>query len=482
MLPFPKGKFFLDILGPSSYHKSQNILGYVVMKKYLLILLLMLGACQLSMRLPELPEVNEISPLPPLHKQRSIAFEKAIIDLPRGQTYIAYPYWRWAFDNVDVGWLETCNATSRYRFANSTADWAMGEKKFGSWQDEAATFFNTPLKEMGYDVVDVFTTTFKRNREKRRAELLISARVTDIKSNQCNLFNMFFFKDETLVGGDAYIKVEWEVYDTLADKVIATFTTSGIGIVEKPTEKGNELILLRALSDAAQRLGHEEDFYRLITQQESLNDLMAAEEKQSPIILEMQRQQEERPLNEHYFLSKRATLTVGEDASGFYITRDGHILTTAEAVGSARHVTVTDAQGNRFQAEVMRTNFRLNVALLKGSVYKTSFFPIKEEEILAPLTKTFTIGNPEGGQNRATVTEGIISNNRFKKKKNQYFIQVSIATTAGYAGAPLLDEFGNVLGLHDGRNSEETMFSYYIPIHDALRALNIQFSQKAVEM
>ena len=448
------------------------------MKNLFLILVVLLGGCQLSMDLPAVPVAGEIPQLPPASKQRSIAFEKAVIDLPRGQTYIAYPYWRWAFDNVDVGWLETCNATSRYRFANSTADWAMGEKKFGSWQDEAATFFNTPLKEMGYDVVDAFSTTFKRNREKQRAELLISARIKNIVSNQCHLFNMFFFKDETLIGGDAYIDVEWEVYDTLADKVIATFTTSGIGIVQRPTEKGNELILLRALSQAAEHLGHEAGFYRLITHQGTLNELIGAEEKQTPIVLQMQQNQETRPLNEHYFSSKRAAVTVGEKASGFYITHDGHILTTAEAVGSARRVAVSDSYGNRFEAQVLRTNSRLNVALLKGVVQKTSAFPIAEESILTPLMKAFTIGNPEGGQARATVTEGIISNHRFKKKENQTFIQVSIGTTAGYAGAPLLDEFGNVLGLHDGRNSEETMFSYYIPIHEALRALNIQFSSK----
>ena len=89
----------------------------------------------------------------------------------------------------------------------------------------------------------------------------------------------------------------------------------------------------------------------------------------------------------------------------------------------------------------------------------------------------FVIGNPEGGQARASVTRGHISNLRYKKKTGEEFIQASVTTTAGYAGAPLLDEFGNVLGLHDGRNSEETAFSYFIPIHEALRALNIKFSK-----
>ena len=448
------------------------------MRKLFLFLLLFLFSCQTAIKFPEQSEVGQVPPLPEFFKQRSIAFEKALVDLPRGQTYIAYPYWRWSFDNLNISLLESCNALLRYRFSNSTEDWAMGEKKFGDWQSDAAEFVNTPLKEMGYDVVEASATTFKRYREKRKAELLLSARITDIKSNQCNLFNVFYFRGADLIAGNAYVQVEWEIYDTLADKVIARFTTTGVGEVEKPTEKGNELILLRALSDATNRLAHEEDFYRLVTQQETLSNLIKAEEKQKAIVLDMPHQQESRPLNEHYVFTKRATVTVGEDASGFYITRDGHILTTAEAVGSARVVSVTDSQGVRYQAKVLRTNFRLNVALLKAAANKTSYLPIAEEDILKPLMNVFTVGNPEGGQMRATVTKGIISNHRFTKKTNENFIQVSVPTTAGYAGAPLLDEFGNVLGLHDGRNSEETNFSYYIPIHDALRALNIQNEKK----
>ena len=448
------------------------------MKKLFFFLLLFLFGCQMSMKFPDQMEMMQIPQLPEFFKQRSVAFEKALIDLPRGQTYITYPYWRWSFSHLDISFLESCNALLRYRFSNSTEDWSMGEKKFGDWQSDAAEFVNAPLKELGYDVIEASTTTFKRYREKRKAELLLSARITDIKSNQCNLFNFLYFRGADVIAGNAYVQVEWEVYDTLSDKVIAKFTTTGVGEVEKPTEKGNELLLLRALSDATNRLAHEEDFYRIVTQQDTLNDLIKAEEKQKPIILDMPHEKENRPLNEHYTFTKRATVTVGEDASGFYITRDGHILTTAEAVGSANVIAVEDSQGVRFQAKVLRTNFRLNVALLKSVAHKTPYLPIPEEDILKPLMNVFTIGNPEGGQMRATVSQGIISNHRFRRKTNENFIQVSISTTKGYAGSPLLDEFGNVLGLHDGRNSEETNFSYYIPIHDALRALNIQNEKK----
>ena len=90
------------------------------------------------------------------------------------------------------------------------------------------------------------------------------------------------------------------------------------------------------------------------------------------------------------------------------------------------------------------------------------------------LTEVFTIGNPADFQARSTLARGTISASRYQTTKDQHFIQASIPTTDGYAGAPLLDENALVLGLHDGRNTDETSFSYYIPIHDVLRAMNIR--------
>ena len=102
-----------------------------MLKGFLGFLLIFLTGCQLAMKYPELPEVEKVPALPPLYKQRPIAFEKAVIDLPRGQTYIAYPYWRWSFDNVDIGLFGACNTTSKNRFGNSSVSFqATGNDKF----------------------------------------------------------------------------------------------------------------------------------------------------------------------------------------------------------------------------------------------------------------------------------------------------------------------------------------------------------------
>ena len=55
------------------------------------------------------------------------------------------------------------------------------------------------------------------------------------------------------------------------------------------------------------------------------------------------------------------------------------------------------------------------------------------------------------------------------------FIQASIQTADGYSGGPLTDEYGNVIGLAKTvtAGTGETHFSLFIPIKEALKALNI---------
>ena len=109
---------------------------------------------------------------------------------------------------------------------------------------------------------------------------------------------------------------------------------------------------------------------------------------------------------------------------------------------------------------------------------KTTYLPIADEKLPNALDEVYTIGNPNDFKARSSVTSGKISALRMQKKQAQNFIQATIPTTAGFAGAPLLDAYGNVLGVHDRRNSVGTIFSYFTPIHDALRALNIRLTDE----
>ena len=267
-----------------------DILLYVlksqIMKKFGIFLALFLGGCQMAMDLAEVTPLAERAEIK-IVKTRPIAYDSAKIELKRGTTYVAYPYWRWSFDEVQLSLMDTCNVSIKNRLSASTAEWATGESAFGGWDSEAATFVETPLKDLGYNVVSHTKSAFHQEREHRRAELLLSAHITEIQSNICNVFNVFYFKDVNIVAGNATILVQWEVYDKLKDEVVATFQTRGKGVVDKPTQEGNRLILLHALEDAADNLGRQDKFIRLVQGQTNIRDLLAKEKNQSAITLKV---------------------------------------------------------------------------------------------------------------------------------------------------------------------------------------------------
>lgn len=436
-----------------------------------------LTGCQMAMDLaPVINREDRVDVSLGENKGRPIAYDSAVIELKRGTTYIAYPYWRWSFDNVNLTWLDQCNVSLKNRFSASTEEWSTGESAFGGWDSEASVFVEAPLKELGYDVVSHQKSAFRQNYEKHRSELLLSAHIKEIKSNICNLFNILYFKDVDLIAGNATILVHWEVFDKLKDEVVATFDTYGMGVVEKPTKNGEQLILLRALEDATDNLARMEGFIQLVRGQSDVRQLLKMEKEQTAIEVKIKKPRT-KMLYENATLLKRAVVQVGDDGTGFFISPDGYILTNLKNVGNAKMIEIVDSHGVRQSAKIIRRNERLNVALLKIDLKNHAFLDVAGEEIPKALKEVFTIGNPADYTARSTLARGMVSSWRFKAKKDQHFIQASIPTTQGYAGAPLMDEYGHVLGIHDGRNLDETSFSYFIPIHDVLRALKIQLKQ-----
>ncbi len=445
------------------------------MRKIWVIFLFFLSACQMAMPLI-MPSDFEVSENLTGKKSRPIAFDSAMIEIKRGTDYVAYPYWRWSFDYVNLGLLDACNVYLKNRFGASVSQWAAGATDFGDWESETAGFIEEALIEAGYDVVSARTSHFHKEREKLRSELLLSAHITSIQSNICNVFNLFYFKDADLMAGNATITVDWEVFDKLQDRVVGTFTTQGFGVVEKPTQNGNTFLLLKALEDAAAHLAHLKDFQNLVLGKVNVQDLIQREKDQRPIFMKRYQPKNFTSLYEKAYLQKRAVVVVGDsEGTGFFISPEGYILTSLKNIGTAKQVALTDEQGTRFVAPVIRTNDRLGVALLKADIMRHTALPVAEEKIFKELSEVFTIGNPSDFYAKNTLSRGTITQIHTKSRKEIPVLQVDIPTTLGYAGAPLLDEYGRVLGIHEGRNKGETNFSYYIPIWEVLRALNIKY-------
>ena len=135
--------------------------------------------------------------------------------------------------------------------------------------------------------------------------------------------------------------------------------------------------------------------------------------------------------------------------SGFIVSEDGYIVTNNHVVENASKVTVTFNSGKKLTAQVVGTDPKTDLAVIKIDEKKLPFLSFADSEALEVGDWTIAIGNPFGLQ--ATVTVGVVS----AKGRSQLhiadfedFIQTDAAINPGNSGGPLLDIEGGVIGVN----------------------------------
>ena len=136
--------------------------------------------------------------------------------------------------------------------------------------------------------------------------------------------------------------------------------------------------------------------------------------------------------------------------SGFIISKDGHILTNNHVVENAEKITVTLSDNQKVDAELIGTDPQSDVALIKINVSDPlPTIPLGDSEALEVGEWVIAIGNPFGLNQ--TVTVGIVSaKGRSRVGINEYenFIQTDAAINPGNSGGPLLNIYGEVVGIN----------------------------------
>jgi S1-C subfamily serine protease len=160
--------------------------------------------------------------------------------------------------------------------------------------------------------------------------------------------------------------------------------------------------------------------------------------------------------------------------SGFLVSRDGYVLTNHHVVGGAKYVKLKWSTGEETLGEVIRSDRRRDVALIKTDAKDRAPLALRTGSA-QPGDPVFAIGTPLDDKLQNTLTKGIVSANRVYD--GLPFIQSDVAVTHGNSGGPLLDEQGRVLGLTvSGRapDGAPVGLNFFIPIDDALKALALK--------
>ncbi len=156
--------------------------------------------------------------------------------------------------------------------------------------------------------------------------------------------------------------------------------------------------------------------------------------------------------------------------SGFIVSSDGYILTNTHVVDNATRVTVRLTDRREFQAKVVGSDDKSDVALLKIDAKNLPTVKIGDPSRLRPGEWVVAIGSPFNFQN--SVTAGIVSAiGREVRGGSAYnyvnFIQTDVAVNPGNSGGPLFNMSGEVVGINSQIYSNTGSYaglSFAIPI------------------
>lgn len=158
--------------------------------------------------------------------------------------------------------------------------------------------------------------------------------------------------------------------------------------------------------------------------------------------------------------------------SGFIISDDGYILTNNHVVARANGIFVTLASGKEYSAEIIGTDPRTDVALIKIEAQDLEPMAIGDSNNLKKGQWVLAIGSPFGLE--STVTSGIVS--AINRDTGDYlpFIQTDVAVNPGNSGGPLINLAGEVVGVNSQIVSRSGGFmgiSLAIPIDEVMRVV-----------
>ena len=419
------------------------------MKQYLtklglLSLLMLLSACVSSTKITQVPVSNPIQ-VQTQQKKKPIMFKRIIVKVKRGEE----------IGTLHAGWLEV---------AQQKLYWRKGG--YMNITDEDFTQrFREELESANYEVVGNPDALFDDPTE-WKAELLVAGLVNELKIN--SYYPNAGFGNFTTSRGEAYLKVEWQVFSRLDRKVVLTFTTEGSTKQNKSSQNGADDALADAFSVAVRNMLGNAEFHDLVVSSSDPKmegKSVAVKFKATSTTLSALQSMPD-------IQSSVVTLFAGNSmGSGFIVADDGYLLSNQHVVGDARYVRIKFATGIEVNGEVVSINRARDVALIKCGQQGLKSLPVKRS--LANVgSEVYAVGTPFAEGLNQTVTKGIISGYRTLDGIN--YIQSDAAINPGNSGGPLIDLNGNVIGIAVLKRGDADSLGFFVPIDEALKALEIQ--------
>ena len=166
--------------------------------------------------------------------------------------------------------------------------------------------------------------------------------------------------------------------------------------------------------------------------------------------------------------------------TGIIATSDGYIITNSHVVLNSRSavVTITTHEGLEYEAVVVGVDRTTDLAVLKTNDH--DFVPAEfgDADELSVGEWVLAIGNPGGARFSSSLTRGIISG--LDREVGKYseegmtYIQTDAAINPGNSGGPLVNMYGQVVGINSSKIVTEGYegMGFAIPVSRAQPIIN----------
>lgn len=166
--------------------------------------------------------------------------------------------------------------------------------------------------------------------------------------------------------------------------------------------------------------------------------------------------------------------------TGFIISADGIIVTNKHVVEDEQaSYSVILANGKKYDAQVLGRDAFNDLAVIKINEKNLPTLKLGDSGKVKIGETVVAIGNALGEYSN-TVTTGIVSGlgreieagNGFSSEKLEGVIQTDAAINPGNSGGPLLNLYGQVIGINTAVNREGQLIGFAIPINTAKQVVD----------
>ena len=384
------------------------------------------------------------APIENASNARALKLDRLAFRLPEGQVW-----------GKGGSWLLCDLAPSPLYWKAEEQNWDLS--RFSAILDEETARLGLPRQ--GDNLFETATPT---------GSLLLGVAVDNVEARLC-----VFYPDvgAEMFRGEMILTIEWQLYDPLQRRLVSRIKTRAGARLHSEVVDGIDRLLHGAFRKNVLTLLADDDFRRWVVADPGAPS--SAAQQWPPLRLTASGVTPKPPA-----AAAQSAVSVLSDAghgSGFLVSSNGEILTNAHVVGRSKYVKIRWTDGTEALGEVVRSDARRDVALIK----------ITPPDGRAPLRldlnppqageDVYAVGTPLDEAFEGTITRGIVSATRVTEGLR--FIQSDVTVNPGNSGGPLVNSRGQVIAITVASfqpGSTPTGINLFIPIADALAALNIQ--------